>query len=301
MRALITGANGFLGAELVKQLLKKPENEVAILVRKEASLFRLENTLDQVTRYSYEDSITEEFDVIFHLAWEGVGNAFRNISYLDNNLKLCRYVCDVAKKTSAKKIIALGSQAEYGPKTSAICEDALLSPTSIYGKEKIIICKELENFSRKEKISFIWVRVFSTYGPYDNPSWLIPYVIESFLERKSPQLTLGLQQWDYLFSEDAAKAFIALSKKSNSGIYNLGSGKVITIRSVIEMLYDILKPGIPLIFGQKPFASDQNFYLQANISKLLKDTAWRPRVEVDEGLKKTVEYYKKTKSILLNQ
>jgi len=235
------------------------------------------------------------------MAWQGVENRFRNISYFEENLALCNYVVKVAKELLIKKIIALGSQAEYGPQNKILNETDPLFPSTIYGLEKDKCRLYLEKACQSLNVAFTWVRVFSTYGPCDNPSWLIPYVIESFLDHRSPQLTLGEQQWDYLFSEDAASALVAL-EEAKEGIYNLGSGRCTSIQSVIEYIYTKIQPPCELKFGEKPYAEDQIFFLQADISKILKKTRWKPLISLERRLDMLIAYHiRQRNSILLNQ
>lgn len=300
MQALITGANGFLGAALVKELLKE-KHQVLILIRPDADLLRLKDVLSQITVYYYDAPIFESIDVIYHLAWQGVCNTFRNHSFLQENLNLAKKVCTIAENCDVKKVIAVGSQAEYGPQNKPLKETDQLVPTTIYGKEKDICRRYMETRCCSKNILFSWVRVFSTYGPYDNPSWLIPYLIDSYLKNSAPQLTLGEQRWDYLFSEDAAKALIALAN-AVPGIYNLGSGKNVSIHSVVTKIYKKIQPSCRLQFGEKPYSVDQIFFLQADITKIQKATKWRPQVSLSQGLDWTIAYYRaKRESILLNQ
>lgn len=300
MQVLITGANGFLGSALVKELIKQNYN-VILLVRKSADLWRLQEVLHLIKIYYYGDVIFEKIDSIYHMAWQGVENRFRNLSFLQENLSVAKHICELAKASGVKKILALGSQAEYGPQNKILSETDPLTPTTVYGKEKDIIRQYFKKFCAQAEIEFTWIRVFSTYGPGDNPSWLIPSVVESFLQNMPPKLTRGEQKWDYLFSQDAVKALIALMH-AKGGIYNLGSGKCVTIRFVIEHIYNKIQPSCDLQFGQKPYAEDQIFFLQANISKIQKETRWKPLTSLQEGLDMLIAYHiAQRKSILLNQ
>jgi UDP-glucose 4-epimerase len=300
MQALITGANGFLGAALVKELLKE-KHQVRILIRHHADLFRLKDVLSQITVYYYDEPILESIDVIYHHAWQGVCNTFRNHSFLQENLALAKKVCTLAENCRVKRVVALGSQAEYGPHNKPLKETDHLVPTTIYGKEKDICRNFMEKRCYLKNIELTWVRVFSTYGPYDNPAWLIPCVINSYLKNIAPKLTLGEQQWDFLFSEDAARALIALAKAA-PGIYNLGAGKNVSIQSVVTDIFRKMQPSCLLKFGEKPYGEDQIFFLQADITKIQVATGWIPQVSLSQGLDQAIAYYSgKSQSILLNQ
>ena len=100
-----------------------------------------------------------------------------------------------------------------------------------------------------------------------------------------PKLTKGEQQWDYLFSGDAAKAFYLLGDNGIDGkTYVLGSGKTKTIREYVEIIRNIVAPNVALNFGALPYAEKQIMYLKADISDLKMDTGWIPQIEFKDGI-----------------
>lgn len=80
-------------------------------------------------------------------------------------------------------------------------------------------------------MQFAWLRLFATYGPQDNPNWLITSVVNQMLNGRRPQITAGRQLCDYLYIEDVAAAIIAVAEKPEAtGIFNLGSGQPVAVR-----------------------------------------------------------------------
>ena len=142
-------------------------------------------------------------------------------------------------------------------------------------------------------VGFTWLRLFSAYGPADTPQWMIPYTILTLLKRQKPALTLGEQRWDYLYVEDAVRAIwrAAISPEAR-GIVNLGSGEAYGIRSIAERIRDLIGPDLPIGFGEVPYRPDQIMHLQADISRLKEATGWAPQVSLDDGLRRTVEWFK---------
>jgi len=111
----------------------------------------------------------------------------------------------------------------------------------------------------------IWLRLFSSYGPRDNTSWFIPYLICELLQHKSPKLTKGEQYWDYAYVTDMANAMLSLAENANAvGVFNVGFGP-----------------------------SNQIMHMQANISKLYQQTGWQPKVSLEDGIAQTVEWFRK--------
>jgi UDP-glucose 4-epimerase len=140
---------------------------------------------------------------------------------------------------------------------------------------------------------FVWLRLFSAYGPGDDPGWMIPYVILTLLRGERPALTAGEQRWDYLFVEDAAEAICRVSIRPDAqGVFNLGSGEAHTVRSIVELVRDLIDPDLPLGFGEVPYRPDQIMHLQAEILRLGEATGWSPQVGLDEGLRRTVDWYR---------
>jgi len=300
MRALVTGATGFVGSHLTELLLSKGAS-VAVIHRASSDLWRIRESLPRLTRIEGDlletDAIKGQIadfapDVLFHLAWHGTGNTYRNDRIqVEKNLQPTLDLVDLAAEAGCKTWIGLGSQAEYGPQSNVIREDAPVNPTTLYGATKLSTYLLAQHIAREVGMRFAWLRLFSCYGPKDNPDWMIPYLIEKLRRREKPSLTAGEQKWDYLYVKDAAEAICQVAANSDvSGVFNLGSGETRTIRWIVEYIRDLIDPSLPLGFGEIPYRPDQIMRLQANIGRL-NDIGWHPSVRLEDGLRHTVEWH----------
>jgi nucleoside-diphosphate-sugar epimerase len=140
-------------------------------------------------------------------------------------------------------------------------------------------------------IRLVWVRVFSVYGPHDNPECMIPAVARKLLRRERPSLTAGEQLWDYLYAEDAAEAIYRVAATPGAeGVFNLGSGVARTIRQIVEQVRDLIDRSLPLGFGEVPYRPDQVMHLQADITRLRRVTGWTPQTAFAVGVARTVQW-----------
>jgi len=302
MRAFVTGATGYLGSYLTELLVERGES-VAILCRPRSNLWRIQHLLSKVTKIEGDLLSLSEIepkivkfapDTVFHLGWFGVTNAFHNdFRQVEENIQGTLSLIKVSIKAGSRTWLGLGSQAEYGPHCQKISELAETSPTTLYGRAKLCTFLLARKLIAKSRMRFLWVRVFSTYGPKDNPSWMIPYLIQTIMQGKRPSLTSCEQKWDYLYAQDAARAiYLAAATEKAQGVYNLGSGQAVPLCSIVERLRNLINPSIALGFGDIPYRPDQVMHLEADISRLNKATGWSPQINLDEGLKRTVDWHK---------
>lgn len=298
MQYLITGATGFIGSHLVREILKDLSATVIALVRKGSNLWRLQGLDTRLVLIEIDFSNDALFfnsvkkykpRVMFHVAWEGVHNAHRNAPLQIRNLSLLEDLLRLARDVGVETFVGVGSQAEYGIKNHPVKEDEELNPLTLYGVEKKKAFQMVKRYCSDQGIKYIWLRLFASYGPMDHPTWLIPYVIFELLQDKAPLLTEGFQLWDYLYVEDVAKAIALSSYIDESGVYNLGSGAPVTIRRIVQEIYDQIKPGKEPPFGTLSQRGDQPKDLIADITKLVSKTSWRPSVSLEEGIYKTIE------------
>lgn len=301
MKVLVTGAAGFIGAHTVRALLDKNVHVVA-LCRKNTNQWRLKDVADRIEIVTGDmrdiNRMNEIFDstkpeAVSHLAWGGVGGKHRNdYSQLSENLPSTLELIRAAGVSGCNRFVGLGSQAEYGPKENILDENALPAPTTLYGAAKLSACIAGGLLAAEAEMSFAWLRLFSTYGPMDEPHWLIPYLIRTMLSDQSPKLTKGTQRWDYLHVEDLANAVSSTTLTPRAeGIFNLGSGRAVSVREVAELIRDYANPETELKFGEVPFRSDQIMHLQADITRLKLKVDWAPTIRLEEGLKQTVRWF----------
>lgn len=302
MRALVTGATGFVGSYLVEALVQGGE-EVAVLCRPESDLWRIEHLLPRLTLihgdFMEAERAEDELkafapDTVFHLAWYGVGGRHRDEdAHIDKNLLGSVGLLRLAARLGVKTFVGLGSQAEYGPQMGALNESAPTEPTNAYGVAKLCAYHIGRRLASAAGMRFVWLRLFSSYGPKDNPDWLLPYVVRTLARGERPALTAGEQRWDYIYVADAAEAiYKAALSEGAEGAYNLGSGEARPLRAVVEQVRDLIDPSLPLGFGERPYAPDQVMHLEADISRLSAATGWRPRTPLAEGLRRTVEWFR---------
>ena len=298
-RAFVTGASGFIGAAVVRQLLERGV-QVAVLRRADSSQRRLNQYQNELLSIDCEDgrvrSIADAFkafspEIVFHLGWGGVGSAFRNDARQQfDNLQFAVELAELSVESGVVHWIGAGSQAEYGPKQEQIRESDLPQPTTLYGAAKLSTALMTERIALLGGINHSWLRIFSTYGPDDNPDWMLPALIRALLNGERPALTAGDQLWDYLHVDDASRAFIAVADAGVTGIFNLGSGVAVPLRKLIETIRDLIDPGLSLGFGEVSYRPDQVMRLHADISALSEMTGWTPVISLHDGLTELVRW-----------
>ena len=305
MKVLITGVSGFVGSYLLKQLVKETKHEIAVIVREPLNAWRIQSSLKHI--YVIKGSIADpesyrarfsafKPDVVIHLAWDGVGSQSRNESAQWRNVPYMLELMEIAISNGAHTFIGLGSQAEYGSVNARIDENQATNPTTLYGVSKLAACNLGQAIASTSSMRFSWLRLFSSYGPMDQPDWLIPYLINSLLDGQSPNLTAAEQVWDYIHVADVAAAVGSVIDKPNaSGVFNLGSGNAIPLKSIIEKTRDLIDSSMPLNLGVVPYRQDQVMHLEANIERLTHATGWKPVVDINDGLLETVNWWKSQK------
>ena len=302
MRALITGATGFVGSCLT-ELLVRQGHTVAVLRRASTRPWRIEAVLPRVTSIlsDLEHPTAAAANIkrfapntVMHAGWYGVAGALRNDpGQIAHNIQSTAELVSVAADAGCQTFVGLGSQAEYGPQNRILRESDSTEPTSTYGVAKLCGLQVSRHLARQTGMRFAWLRIFSLYGPRDNPDYMISSLVEKLLRGERPSLTAGEQLWDYLYVRDAAEAIVAVATTPGAeGIFNLGSGQVQTIRQTVEQLRGLIDPSLPLGIGEVPYRPDQVMHLQADISRLRAMTDWTPRTSLADGLAQTIHWHR---------
>ncbi len=302
MRVFLTGATGFVGSWVLRRLLEQ-DVPTAALVRPGRRAARIDDLRGRFVEVEGDLDDPEAFvnrlrdfvpDTLLHLGWEGVGNRYRNAPLqLERNVPRTLSLVKLAASIGVETFVGLGSQAEYGPCEEAISERQTPSPTTLYGVAKLATCQATGILCRDLGLRHAWLRLFSVYGPRDDPGWLIPFLILQMLDGESPPLTEGVQSWDYLYVADVASAICAVGAESGAeGVFNLGSAEPRTVRSIAEAIRDRIDPSRSLRFGEIPYRIDQVMHLEADNTRLREATGWRPAVSFDSGIDQTIEWFR---------
>lgn len=303
MRCLVTGASGHLGSYLTRRLVEGGA-EVSVMVRPSSDLWRLDGALEgvKVIRADLSDvgAAADALEaaapeVVFHLAWYGVTSAERNDPrQVTHNVAGSLQLFEAARRGGCRCWVGVGSQAEYGPHhEGALTEELPTRPVTTYGVSKLCVGMLTRELCELAGVRHVWFRLLATYGPKDDERHLIPAVIRQLLAGRRPSLTPGGQRWDYLYVEDAAEALCrAAEDESVRGVFNLGSGEARTVRGIVERIRDMVDPSLPLGFGEVPYRPDQQMHLQADVTRLRAATGWAPRTSLEDGLRRTLEWYR---------
>ncbi len=150
------------------------------------------------------------------------------------------------------------------------------------------------NLLQKKTTNFIILRPYQVYGPYQKYDRLIPMVIKSCLKNKNFPCTQGNQERDFLYVDDFTDLIIKILKKKKfaNRIFNVGYGKPVKVKKIINLILKITSKGNPL-FGNIKMRKDEVKKLYPDLSLIKKELKWKPKISLKEGLKRTVAYYAK--------
>jgi nucleoside-diphosphate-sugar epimerase len=298
MRVFVTGATGFLGSYVAADLLAQ-KHDVAVLVRPGRNPWRLadisdrlepiEGTLDNPDAWK-DRLVSFAPDAVVHLAWRGVDGNERNSTDQARNIVDATALAKLSAYAGARVFIGAGSQAEYGPYDRAIVESDMPRPTTLYGIAKLASGMMTERGCADCGLRFVWLRIFSTYGPKDRESWLIPNLIRTLRAEGHMALTACEQRWGFLHVRDAAAAVsLAAANPEAKGVYNVGSPDAPRLRETVTQLRNLIGTG-ELGFGEIPYRPDQVMVLAANVTRL-RSLGWQVTIPLDEGMRETLAWY----------
>lgn len=276
MNVLITGATGYLGSHICEYLLDAGHTVLATR-RASSSLEKCRTFSNRVEWVdtdvdNWQASLTgKNIELIIHAAWAGVTYLERN----DWNTQLKNYefsklIIDLAVSLGIKRIVALGSQAEYGIYNFEVDETFAPSPNDAYASVKLLVLYYLKVVGEQSSIKWNWLRVFSVIGGRENANWLIPSVLKKLYNDHTVELTEGLQYYDYLYIDDFVYHVASVIEKMqlDSGIFNICSGVATQIRKLLlEIVEQIGKLEEKLIFGAIPYRKGQNMYMVGSPKK----------------------------------
>ena len=295
-RLLVTGAGGFVGAAITKAAVAAGGDVVALVRSGGSRLAGIAKSVSlQRVDLSDAPSVAELIgsvrpDVVIHSAWEGVGGLLRSDDIQLENIRTTVALADAAIAAGTRKFVGIGSQAEYGRYDRRIVEDDLPRPTMLYGAAKLAANHLAAQRCGEAEVAFAWLRLFSVYGPGDNPNWMIPSTAAALVRGSRPRCTQGTQKWDYLHIDDVAEGVLAVARSERAnGVFNLSSGDAVEVRKIVEMLRDLAAPGLDLSFGDIPFAPDQIMHLEGDNGRLREATGWEARISLGEGLRQVVD------------
>lgn len=300
-KILLTGASGFLGSHIV-ETLKDAGCQLLLTKRNKSNLWRCTSFINGV-KWTDTDSDNFEIDVckfspdvIIHAAWDGVAAKNRDEWHTQvDNLSYLQHLLNIAAKTGVKKIIGVGSQAEYGRFDGFVNEEYPTNPTSAYAAYKVASQVIIKTFCEENNIKWYWFRLFSCFGERESENWLIPATIKNMMFNDNMDVTAGEQQYAYSYVKDVARIFLsAIENDAENGIYNIGADKLHSIKELLLMIKEYLNPHFKLNFGALPYRRNQSM---VNGSVNTKTTNSFGHVSVSnfkEKLIQTIDYYKNT-------
>ena len=306
MKILLTGATGFIGSHIAEELIIQGFKVVA-LKRSSSDLWRCKSFKHKILWIDCDnifDAETEIIkcnpDILIHAAWSGVSASDRdNWIEQEKNLTFFVSLLEIVKKTNISKIIALGSQAEYGSFEGLIDETQPTNPNNAYCAIKVCASVLLRSFAELYKIDWYWIRIFSVFGEGEDSKWLIPAVISKLINNEPIQLTSCEQQYNYLYIEDFVSQLLSvvICKENKSGIYNLCNSESIVLKDLLITIAELMNVSKDLLkFNEIPQRPGQNMFISGDNKKFINSfilKGYEP-VGLSSGLQRTIDYHKKT-------
>jgi nucleoside-diphosphate-sugar epimerase len=298
-RAVVTGPTGAIGTALCRRLARqgvtvyavcRPDSPRVAALPKHEQIIPVACDVRELSKL--EQLIPQGADAFYHLAWaHTIGPGRNDMSAQIENIQYTIDAVHTAAALGCRVFVGAGSQAEYGRVEGMLRPETPCFPENGYGMAKLCAGQMSRAECRRLGVEHIWARILSVYGPGDGAATMISGVIRQLKAGQKPALTAGEQQWDYLYSEDAADALCRMAFHGvDQKIYPLGSGRAAPLKEYIKTLRDAIDPALPLGLGEIPYSSQQVMHLQADISALTADTGFVPETPFAVGIRKTIEY-----------
>jgi dTDP-6-deoxy-L-talose 4-dehydrogenase (NAD+) len=279
MRILVTGATGFVGKHLMKELIKTG-NEITITTSRKEKINLFDSSpnvsvavtdLNEIDVSRNYFNVLNKPDLVLHLAWQGLPN-YHQLFHFEKNLNQHYIFLKNLVENGLKDLVVTGTCFEYGKRAGCLSEDMIANPLNAYALAKDTLRKFLEQLQTKHPFQLKWVRLFYMYGDGQNPNSLLSQLEKATADGdKVFNMSGGEQKRDYLPVEKVAYYIKMIAMQNEvTGIINCCSGRAIKIIDLIEDFLQKKSLSIQLNKGFYPYPDDEAMSFWGDDTRLKK-------------------------------
>ncbi len=301
-RTLVTGGTGFVGAALARRLVRDG-HDVHLLVRRQHDPWRLVDLLGDCQRHEVDltdeqrvGSLLDELrpDWVFHLAAYGAYSWQTDVTQIvRTNVLGTTALVQACLKVGVEAFVNAGSSSEYGFKDHAPAEREWLDPNSHYAVTKAFGAQLCRFEAQNRDVRMLTLRLYSVYGPYEDPRRLLPTLITHGLQGRLPPLVDKNVARDYVYVDDVVDAFLlaATPPSDDRGpVYNVGTGVQTSLGDVVEIARTSLGIASEPEWGSMPNRVWDSHVWVADNREIQARLGWKPRFTFEEGFEAMVSF-----------
>ena len=306
-RVFVTGGTGFIGANLVRRL-KREGCEVHLAVREASSDWRIQDIRDDLQLHPVD--LTDAYstvslmrhvapDAIYHLASYGSSSWQQDFSLMINAIVLSTHnLLQAATGLDLDTFVYTGTSSEYGFKDHACREEEALEPNSHYAILKATASHLCCLAASENHVPAVVMRPYSAYGPYEHPNRLIPTLLVKGLEKSYPPLVQPDIAREFVYIDDVIDALMLAARAKPGSIYNIGSGEMSTIESVVTAVHCLSNIEEEPVWGGMESRDWDTTHWAGVCSRAKKELGWEAKTSLGEGLEKTLRWLRDTPGML---
>lgn len=301
-RVLVTGATGFVGANLTRRLIARGD-DVHLIFRPRHVAWRLDALAGRVRLHEAELADAEAVfrvvrdvqpDWILHLAAHGAYSFQTDVDEMvRTNVMGTVNLLEAGRKVGFEAFVHAGSSSEYGFQDHAPSEDERPEPNSPYAVTKLAATHFCRHVGRSTTLPVVTLRLYSVYGPYEDPRRLIPTVIVKGLAGGWPPLVDPSVARDFVFVDDVCDAFLLAAREAASApgaIYNVGTGTQTTLHDVTDVAQRALAIRTQPEWSTMSMRSWDTHCWRADSRRIQAALGWRPKVDFETGFRRTIAW-----------
>lgn len=298
-KAIVTGANGFVGTAVCKELVAQGANVIAIIRNEEENITAIKDLLgiqivyaDLTEFHNLDQFISDrDIDVLYHFAWVGSAGLLRGDDDVQmNNVK---YTCDTVKASAAmgcNRFVFASSIMEYEIEAT-MATDATPGINTLYCSAKVAADYMARTIAGSLGVDYIRAVISNIYGPGELSPRLVNTSLRKMLNGEHCAFSAGDQMYDFIYITDAAKTFVAIGEKGKPNrTYYIGSQEPKPLREFLLTMRDCVDPSIQIGLGELPFNGVSLTYKEFDVNAVKNDTSFVPEVDFAAGIKNTITW-----------